>query len=130
MASGAADRLLAVVVDPNVLVSAVITDGVSRQVLDLAALGVYRLVACPRLLAELQNVLMRDKFLRWRTREQLDRFVVDIELLADLNPDPVDIQAATSDPDDDYLVALAVGARADLMCSGDSDLTTSRSPRS
>jgi predicted nucleic acid-binding protein len=32
------------------------------------------------------------------------------------------VQNATPDPKDDYLVALAVCADADVLCSGDADL--------
>jgi uncharacterized protein len=66
--------------------------------------------------------LARDRFLRWRTREQLDRFVADISVLANRLPDPVDVPAVSRDPDDDYLVALFRAAKADVVCSGDGDL--------
>ena len=107
------EGVLLVVLDPNVLISAAITSGVARDVLDAATAGRYRIVACPRLIAELRAALGRDKFLRWRTREQLDRFVADIVLLADHHSDPTNITAWTRDPNDDYLVALTVYAGAD-----------------
>lgn len=71
---------------------------------------------------EVRTVLARDKFLRWRTREELDRFVTDIELLAEPAPDPTDVAAVFRDPDDDYLVALLRQTDADGLCSGDQDL--------
>jgi len=37
--------------------------------------------------------------------------------------DPPDPPSVTRDPGDDYLVALAVGAGADALVSGDRDLT-------
>jgi predicted nucleic acid-binding protein len=37
--------------------------------------------------------------------------------------DPPGPPAVTRDPGDDYLVALAVGAGADVLVSGDRDLT-------
>ena len=64
-----------VVVDPNVLVSAAIAAGNPQLVVELAAVGAIRVLACPLLLDELERVLSRDRFLRWRTREQLDRFL-------------------------------------------------------
>jgi hypothetical protein len=72
---------LRVVADPNILVSAAIASGNPQRIVDLAALGAIQLVACPHLLNELEAVLARDRFLRWRTREQLDRFVADLRIL-------------------------------------------------
>jgi putative PIN family toxin of toxin-antitoxin system len=109
-------------VDPNVLVSAAIASGNPSRVVELASAGLITLVASPRLLDELQGVLSRDKFLHWRTREELDRFVDDIVLLAEPASDPVDVPAVSRDPNDDYLVALADEADADALCSGDRDL--------
>lgn len=114
--------MLRVVVDPNVLVSASIAGGNPFRVVELATGGLIGLVASPRLLAELRGVLARDKFLRWRTRDELNRFVADIEVLVETAPDPVVVPAVCRDPNDDYLVALAVGAGADVLCSGDRDL--------
>lgn len=75
--------------------------------MDLASAGALRLVACPLLLDELDRVLARERFLRWRSRDQLDRFVADLRALADIVDDPTDVPSVTRDPDDDYLVALA-----------------------
>lgn len=110
-----------VVVDPNVLVSAAIAGGNPQRILDLAASGAVRLIACPLLLDELETVLARDRFLRWRAREQLDRFVADIRALAEHVPDPLDVPAETRDPGDGYLVALARNSGVDVLCSGDTD---------
>lgn len=113
---------LRVVVDPNVLISAAIAGGNPQRIVELASYGVLRLVACPLLLAELDAVLARDRFLRWRTREQLKRFAADVRVLADIAPDPSAVPAVTRDPNDDYLVALVHTTSADGLCSGDADL--------
>jgi putative PIN family toxin of toxin-antitoxin system len=114
--------VLRVVVDPNVLISAAIAGGNPQRVVELASYGVIRLVACPLLLDELETRLARDKFLRWRTREQLTRFAADVRALAETAPNPAEIPAVTRDPNDDYLVALAHAAGANGLCSGDADL--------
>jgi predicted nucleic acid-binding protein len=104
---------LRVVIDPNVLVSAAIADGAPRRVVELVAAGAVRMVTCPRLHDELEGVLARDRFLRWRTRDQLDRFVVD---MAHRLPDPTDVPAVSGDPNDDYLIALFRGVRRGCAC--------------
>ncbi len=114
--------MLRVVVDPNVLISAAIAGGNPQRIVEFASVGVLRLVACPQLHHELEAVLGRDQFLRWRTREQLDRFTADLRALVERVPDPDEIVATTRDPKDDYLVALVRSSNADGLCSGDADL--------
>jgi putative PIN family toxin of toxin-antitoxin system len=111
-----------VVADPNMLISAAIARGNPHRVVDLAASGLVTIVASPLLMEELRKVLARDRFLRWRTREELDRFVTDIEQLVEHAPDPADVPAVCRDPHDDYLVALLHETGADALCSGDQDL--------
>lgn len=113
-----------VVVDPNVLISAAIARGNPHRVVELAASGLVTIVASPHLLEELRTVLARERFLRWRTREELDRFVADIEQLVEAAQDPTDVPAVCRDPHDDYLVALFHETDADALCSGDQDLHT------
>ena len=43
--------------------------------------------------------------------------------ISELQPDPVVSSGVTPDPDDDYLVALALATEADYLISGDADLT-------
>lgn len=81
------------------------------------------MISCPQLHAELEGVLARERFLRWRTREQLDRYATDLRTMAHQVSDPVDVPSVTRDPGDDYLVALTALVRADVLCSGDADLT-------
>lgn len=102
--------------------SAAITGGNPQRVLDLAAGGLLRALACPLLLDELGGVLARDKFLRWGTREQFDRFQAHVRGLVEIVDDPTDVPAVTSDRNDDYLIALAREVHADAICSGDRDL--------
>jgi putative PIN family toxin of toxin-antitoxin system len=111
-----------VVVDPNVLVSAAIAGGNPQRLVELATIGALQFLACPLLLDELEAVLARDRFLRWRTREELNRFVADVRQLAEFHSDPAEVPATTRDPNDDYLVAFAVEVAADVLCSGDADL--------
>lgn len=74
------------------------------------------------LMNELRDVLARDKFRRWLTPQDAQRFVDRLDTEADTRPDPTDIPAVTDDPKDDYLVALYRDNSADLLVSGDSDL--------
>ena len=112
-----------VILDPNVLVSAVVTPGLSADLLDRWLTDrPFQLVVCPILIAELRGVLARPKFRRWITTEEATAFVDLLEREAEPWVDPVEVPPTTGDPKDDYLVALHRNCQADLLVSGDSDL--------
>ena len=112
-----------VILDPNVLVSAVVARGVSADLLDLWLTDrPFQLVVCPTLIAELRGVLARPKFRRWITAEEATAFVDLLEREAEPWIDPGEMTPATGDPKDDELVALYRSCQADLLVSGDSDL--------
>ena len=111
-----------VVLDPNVIVSALRSRGTTaaiwRRWLEDDA---YTPIVCPMLLAELEGVLTREKFAT--IGPQTVRLTID-RLRTDGAPanDPVVVPGVTSDPDDDYLVALARENNADGIVSGDPHL--------
>jgi putative PIN family toxin of toxin-antitoxin system len=111
------------VVDPGVLVSAIITPlGPPAEILRAVARGRVALVVCPHLLAELLGVLRRDKFRSYLTIEEAERYVAGIASRAETRQDPQAVSPITRDPKDDYLIALAREAAADVIVSGDADL--------
>lgn len=112
-----------VVVDPGVLVSAIITPrGPPAEI--VRAVREYRLtlVVSPRLLAELIGVLQREKFRRYVTLEEVEQYVAGIASHAETLSDPPAGAPIARDPNDDYLIALARAAHADAIVSGDEDL--------
>lgn len=112
-----------VVLDPNVLVSAVVASGVSAELLDRWLTDrPFELVVCPMLIAELRDVLQRPKFRRWITASEAADFVDRLAREAESWADPTEIPSVTGDPKDDYLVALHRSCQADVLVSGDSDL--------
>jgi uncharacterized protein len=113
-----------IVCDPNVLVSAAVATGVSAELLDRWFTDrPFELVVCPMLLGELREVLMRPKFRRWIAAEQVAAFVELLDREAESWDDPREVPPVTGDVKDDYLVALHRSAKADLLVSGDPDLT-------
>jgi hypothetical protein len=113
------------VLDPNVLVSAVISPrGVPAQILDAWGDERFELVISLAVLDELRDVLLRPSLRRWVTAEEAVEYVNGLEDDADLVPDPAKVPAISRDPKDDYLLALARSAGADYIVSGDQDLTS------
>ena len=112
------------VLDTNVLVSALISPGgaSARLLLELRA-GAFELILSPLLLAELREVLGRNKFRRFVTEAEADAYVELIRregvVRADPPPSP---ELLSADPDDEYLIDLARDAGADALVTGDAHL--------
>lgn len=112
-----------VVVDPGVLVSAIITPhGRPAEIVRALREERLALVVSPHLLAELLGVLRREKFRRYVTIEEVEQYVAGLASHAETFPDPPVRDPIARDPHDDYLIALARDAKADAIVSGDEDL--------
>jgi putative PIN family toxin of toxin-antitoxin system len=110
-----------VVLDTNVLVSALISPGgpSAAVLLELRA-GAFELVTSPLLVEELADVLGRPKLRAYVSEQEAAAFVELVRTEATLLDDPTPSGLAlTSDPDDEFLVDLARAASADVLVSGD-----------
>lgn len=111
------------VLDLNVFVSALINPvGVPATVVRLGLERRYEVVVCPRLVAELESVLVRRAFRRYFSEAEAREFVGALTGASHQAPDPPDVERISRDPDDDYLVALAAAADAARVVTGDPDL--------
>lgn len=111
------------VLDPGVLVSALITPtGRPAKLLLAARAGSFELIVSPQLLDELEEVLRREKFRRFVDLDSVTAYLDLLRRDAQLAADPeIPPPIRCTDPDDDYLIALAHSQNAALV-SGDSDL--------
>lgn len=115
--------MIRAVLDPNVLVSALISpQGVPARILGASEERRFRLVVSEGLISELEDVLMREKFRRYATVEQAEAHIQRVREVGDCFEDRGDFEAVSPDPKDYYLVALACASRADYLVSGDSHL--------
>jgi uncharacterized protein len=117
-----------IVADTNTVLSGLHWQGPPRRLLDLARQRTVTLCTSPTLLAELAEVIRRDKFVRRVHAATLSaaELVQDYERLAEV-VEPQHLPAPTSrDPDDDHVLACARAGKADLIVSGDRDLLTLR----
>jgi putative PIN family toxin of toxin-antitoxin system len=111
------------VIDVNVLISGVLSaKGSSAEILRASRDGQFELVVSELLLAELNRTLAYPKLRKRIPPEKAAAFanwVRDHDSLAEdpASPPPV----RSRDPDDDYLLALAINRRAYLV-TGDQDL--------
>jgi putative PIN family toxin of toxin-antitoxin system len=113
------------VLDSNVLVSAFISQhgGAPDRIVRAWREGAFELVVSPQLNAELADVLARPKFARQAAEGRAEAYIAALAGDAIQIDDPPNLPPMGSDRSDDYLVALARAARADILVSGDSHLT-------
>ena len=118
------------VLDPNVLIAAALApDGPPAECLRAHADGRFELIVSETLLAELTDVLAREKFRRYLSLEQAERLVAalrrDAILCAEPGPEP---PIRSPDPNDDYLLSLAHTEHAQVLVTGDAHLLGLLSP--
>jgi putative PIN family toxin of toxin-antitoxin system len=114
-----------VVLDTNTLVSAILSPlGPPRRLLDDARAQVFELCSSPVLMAELLDVVSREKFAKRLAAAELTPLgiVAEIRRLSVMAV-PADVpRVVANDADDDHVLACAVSAHADLIVSGDRHL--------
>lgn len=113
--------ILRVVLDTNVVVSALLLSvSVPRQAFDKALDQAEIIISTPVLL-ELAEVLARDKLNKYLTEQERMRFLVALLKESEL----VEIREQISDcrdPNDNKFLELAVCGNADVLVTGDDDL--------
>jgi putative PIN family toxin of toxin-antitoxin system len=116
--------MISAVLDTNTIISGLFWQGPPRTVLQEASLRTYALLMSDDLLAELQDVLSREKFSKLRNAlgKIADEIIAELLSVAELAPSAEISQGAVRDPKDRIVLACAVGGQADYIVSGDKDL--------
>ena len=113
-----------VVADTNTLVSGLLWQGAPRRLVDAAQEGLVHFVTSQALIDELKRVLARPKFAARMKHvgvtadTLLATYSANAELVVPANIPPT----VLTDPDDDTVLAAALGGQAMLIISGDRDL--------
>ncbi len=108
------------VFDTNVLVAALITEGICAKLLHRARAGEFLLVSCPFIMKEVRRVLVRkfrlgDEETSWAIESVTE--AVDRIIKHDLK-----VEGVCRDTDDDNILACALAAKAEYLVTGDADL--------
>jgi putative PIN family toxin of toxin-antitoxin system len=112
------------VLDTNTALSGLLWGGTPGRLIDAAQATRVELLSSAALLAELQGVLMREKFVGQLARRGLsvaDVFDGYAALVTLVTPAAI-APTIVRDPADDQVLAAALAARADAIVSGDAHL--------
>jgi uncharacterized protein len=113
--------MLRVVLDTNVLVSAVISNGKPRELFKIGiAKKRFYIVTSDMILKELEVVLSRSKFKT--SQEEIHRIILLLKQTAEVVNVKSKFKAVKEDPKDDMVISTAYDGRADMIVSGDSHL--------
>ncbi len=119
--------MLRVVVDPGVLLSALISpNGAPAELVRRWNAGEVQFVCSARLLDEFTTVGHRPKFRQWFSTREVDDIARLLAEAGEWRPDHGHDEPDPADPKDGYLVALAANASADCLTTGDTVLLQHR----
>ena len=111
--------MVRVVLDTNVLVSALIDDGKPRRLV-FELLDKHTVILSRKMLSALADVISRNKFTVMSS--QVDRFVSSLVRLSNIVPDNALFKVVLEDPDDDVVLNTAFSGRAEFIVTGDHHL--------
>ena len=112
--------MLWIVLDTNVLVSAIISDGKSRELLKKGIANQYSIVMSDLILKELITVLRRPKF--ELSEDELQRTILALIRTTEVVNVKTKIRAVKEDPKDDMIIETAIDGCADTIVTGDNHL--------
>ena len=115
--------MLRAVLDANVYASALVKpEGPPGRILQLLLAGrTFEVVLSRSILVELRRCLDYPKLRKYirLPDDQIDRWILALELIADLVTPGGDVRAVPDDPKDDHLLSAAIEGRAAFLVTGD-----------
>jgi uncharacterized protein len=110
-----------VIADTNVLVSRfILPESISAKAIRLVELD-STLLFSDATMMELADVMARSRFNRYLSRENRERFVLELCSIVEFVP-IIQTVRECRDPDDDRILEVALNGRADIIITGDEDL--------
>jgi len=109
-----------IVLDTNVLISAVLFNGPPRAILERVISGSVPCSLSLAILDELRDVLQRPKF--GFSPEQAFQVIEELHAVCDVVNPAIRISVVTADPDDNRILECALESKAKTIISGDEHL--------
>jgi len=112
--------LYTVVLDSNVLISAIVFGGKPRVILESIIEGKLKLAFSEALLEEIEAVLQGKKF---RFSPQItDLIITELQSISEILHPTSTVSVIKKDPADNKVIECAIAANADFIISGDAHL--------
>lgn len=118
--------MIRAVLDTNIIISGLFWQGPPRLVLRAGISQTFTLLLSPSLIAELQDVVSRDKFsnIRAALGKTAAEILFELQNIAEKVTDADIPPDAVRDRDDLSILACAIGGKAGYIVTGDHDLLT------
>ena len=112
--------MLRVVLDTNVIVSAVVSGGKPRQLLDKGIDGRFQIVVSEFILKEVGTVLRRPKFRA--SEDEIGNIILTLMQSGDVTTVTSSFKVVEEDPADDAILNTAFDGGAEILVTGDRHL--------
>jgi putative PIN family toxin of toxin-antitoxin system len=112
--------------DTNVLIAALVTEGICSKLLHRARKKEFLLLTCPFIISEVQRVLSKKFHASKKDVADAVSLILDT---AEYIEHAVKVPGACRDADDDNIIACAIAAKAEYLVTGDADLLEMKSCR-
>lgn len=109
------------VLDTNVFIAGLLTDGVCRSIFRSFIRKEFLLVVSPAIFEELCKVLRRPKFKNLINKDDILDLIIFLELNAILIQPKLNVSKCR-DPEDNHLLATTITSGADFLVTGYKDL--------
>ncbi|MDE1725568.1 MAG: putative toxin-antitoxin system toxin component, PIN family [Thaumarchaeota archaeon] len=114
-----------IVLDTNILISALITDGTPRAVLHEIITRDHKIIISRKIIEEFVKITATPRIRKYVTKDEVTRFLQDVSLISKL----VVIRSRPSvvrDHKDNFIMATAHDGHARYLVTGDNDILTLR----
>lgn len=112
--------MLRIVLDTNILLSAIVCNEKPRKLFQMGIDGKYKILISKETLDELSEVIQRPKFKM--TREDIVRIVSALMETGENVRITSNFKIISNDPDDNIIINTAYDGNADYIVSGDKDI--------
>lgn len=112
--------MLRIVLDTNVLVSAIVCNGKPRKLFQMGIDGKYKILISKETLDELSEVIQRPKFKM--VNEDIVRIISVLMETCENIQITSNFKVISNDPDDNIIINTANDGNADYIVSGDKDI--------
>ena len=113
-----------VVLDANTLASGAVASsgGTLATIIDLWQHGVFTVTLSPHILRELERTFSDPYFLNRLPAEEIALYLAMVQSTVTVVPITEEVHNVATHPEDDFILATAVSAKADYLVTGDTKL--------